>query len=98
MRAMDVTILGVDDIHGVLGSRVQILVNLPVDQGWVLLWKADQRIDGVGLVVKTCYFLGCKIPRQNMCCDCLRDVLDANRRGPQVEGVLVPSGNEGLTQ
>ncbi len=77
---------------------MQILVNLPVDQGWVLLWKADQRIDGVGLVVETCYFFGRKIPRQNMCCDCLQDVLDANRQGPLVEGVLVPSGNEGLTQ
>ncbi len=57
-------LLGIDDIHGVLGSRVQILVNLPVDQGWVLLWKADRRIDGVGLVVETCYFFGRKISRQ----------------------------------
>ena len=41
---------------------MQILADLPVDQGWVLLRKADRRIDGIGLIVKTRCFFGCKFP------------------------------------
>jgi hypothetical protein len=32
---------------------MQILADCPVDQGWVLLRKADRRIDGIGLIVET---------------------------------------------
>jgi hypothetical protein len=67
-------LVGIGDIHGTLGTSMQILADLPVDQGWVLLRNADRRIDGIGLVVKTCCFFGSKISRQHMGCFemCLR--------------------------
>ncbi len=71
-------LVGIKDIHGTLGTSMQILANLPVDQGWVLLRKTDRRIDGIGLVVKTRCFFGCKISRHHMGCRGLRDVLEGN--------------------
>jgi hypothetical protein len=59
-------LVGIEDIHGTLGMSMQILADLPVDQGWVLLRKADRRINGIGLVVETRCFFGCKISRQHM--------------------------------
>ncbi len=55
-------LVGIGYIHGTLGTSMQVLADLPVDQGWVLLRKADRRIDGIGLVVKTHCFFGCKFP------------------------------------
>ncbi len=71
-------LVGIGDIHGTLGMSMQILADLPVDQGWVLLRKADRRIDGIGLVVETPCFFGCEISRQHMGCRGLQDVLEGN--------------------
>ncbi len=71
-------LVGIGDVHGTLGTSMQVLADLPVDQGWVLLRKADRRIDGIGLVVKTPCFFGCEISRQHMGCRGLRDVLEDN--------------------
>jgi hypothetical protein len=71
-------LVGIEDIHGTLGTSMQILADLSVDQGWDLLRKADRRIDGIGLDVETRCFFGCKISRQHMGCCGLQDVLEGN--------------------
>jgi hypothetical protein len=71
-------LVGIGDIHGTLGTSMQILADLPFDQGWVLLRKADRRINGIGLVVETRCFFRCKISRQHMGCCGLQDVLEGN--------------------
>ena len=67
--------VGIKDIHSVIRTSVQILANLPVDQGGVLPRQADRRINGVCLNVETCSLFKGKIPREHVICHGLQDVL-----------------------
>ena len=89
--------MGIEDIHGVFRTSMQILACFSADQGVVLLRKENRRIDGVGLVVETRRFIGREIAGQDVGRHGLRDVLEIHGSGSDTEYISIPSILEGLT-